>query len=108
MNMTAILAAVLAFLTVGGLGFAFAGGGGSQSRAIKRAQNLAGPRATRAERANSARQAANDPNARRKQIVKSLKDQEKQARKSTVTMAARLQQAGLAMTLRTFWIMSGV
>ena len=107
-NTTVILAAILAFVTVGGLGLVLSGGGGSQSKALKRVQGMSGGGAARAERANRAKQAANDPNARRKQIVKSLKEQEKQARKATVTMAARLQQAGLSMTVRTFWIISGV
>jgi tight adherence protein B len=103
-----IVVAVLGFVTVGGLGFVFTSGGNSQSKAIKRVQNIGGPIASKRARADNAKMAANDPNARRKQIVKSLKDQEKQARKATVTMSARLQQAGLSLGIRTFWIISGV
>jgi len=106
-NPTILIAAVLAFITVAGLGLTFAGGGGSQTKALKRMQGMGGTGASKAERARAANP-ANDPNARRKQIVKSLKDQDKQDRKATVTMAARLQQAGLSIGVRTFWIISAV
>lgn len=108
MNPTILIAAVLAFVTVAGLGLVFSGGGNSQSKAIKRVQGMGGPATVKRERADRAKQAANDPNARRKQIVKSLKDQEKQQRKVTVTMSARLQQAGLSINVRTFYIISAV
>ncbi len=107
MNPTILIAAVLAFVTVAGLGMAFAGGGGSQTKALKRMQGMGGTGASKAERARSGN-SVNDPNARRKQIVKSLKDQDKQERKATVTMAARLQQAGLSIGVQTFWIISAV
>ena len=108
MNPTTLIAAILAFVTVGGLGFALAGGGGSQSKGLKRMQGMGGAGASKADRASRGANAANDPNTRRKQIVKSLKDQDKQERKATVTMAARLQQAGLSMGVRTFWVISAV
>ena len=40
--MLPILAAVLAFITIGGLGWAFVGGGDSSDQALKRAQTFAG------------------------------------------------------------------
>jgi len=106
--MTVLLVVVLALITIGGFAFAFAGGGGgSNSKTMKRAQAIvsAGPR----ERNTRARAvaAANTQESRRKQIVKTLKDQDKQQKKATLAIAARLQQAGLSMTVRTFWIISG-
>ena len=41
-NVMAILAAVLAFIMVGGVGLALAGGGGSSSKTVKRAQAITG------------------------------------------------------------------
>lgn len=104
--MTTILVAILAFITIAGLGFVFAGGGGSSSKAAKRAQAIvsAGPRETRK---SSARAAANTPEARRKQILKTLKDQEKEQKKATLNIKAKLLQAGLKGNVRNFWIVSG-
>lgn len=105
-GLLAIIAAILAFVTVAGLGLAFAGGG--QSKASKRAQAIVANGGS-AERKNRAKAAAvNDPTSRRKQILKTLKDQERQARKATLTLDARLRQAGLSTSVRTFWIVSMV
>jgi tight adherence protein B len=42
--MLPILAAVLAFITIGGLGWVFVGGESSSDQAIKRAQHFGGPK----------------------------------------------------------------
>lgn len=101
-----LLAAVLGFVTVAGFGFALAGGSGSE-RAAKRAQALvargAEGRDTKVRRATVSAQ-----DNRRRQILKTLKDQEKEQKKATVNLAARLRQAGLGESVRTFWIVSGV
>jgi tight adherence protein B len=100
-----ILAAVLGFVTILGLGWAFAGGDASTDRALKRAEAFAG------EGDKRARVARKDPRAekgedRRKQIMAQLKELERQDRKNRVTIEARLRQAGLALTVRNFWILS--
>jgi tight adherence protein B len=61
--MLPILAAVLAFITIGGLGWAFVGGGDSSQAAIKRAQNFGGPKQNTARNrsAPSARPASASP-----------------------------------------------
>jgi tight adherence protein B len=106
--MLAIIAAVLAFIMVGGVGLALAGGGGSsQSKTVKRAQAITGGGPRVANR-KAAAPAANDPGARRRAILKTLKDQERQARKASLTLESRLRQAGLTMTVKTFWIISVV
>lgn len=105
MDPTLILAAILAFVTIGGLGWVFAGDG-TRSRTLKRAQVVTGARA--ADRTRATKVAANDPNARRKQIIKGLKEQERQQRKASLSLAARMTQAGLAPNVTGFWVASGV
>jgi tight adherence protein B len=107
-TLMAVLAAVLAFIAVAGLGFAIAGDNG-QARTVKRAQAMvagSGGRAGKIERAARAGAAINSADSRRKQIIKTLKEQERQARKATVTLEARMRQAGLKINIKTFWIIS--
>jgi len=101
-----ILAAVLAFITIGGLGWAFVGGGDSSEAAIKRAQTFGGPKQNTAAARKAA--AANTPEARRKQIMKQLQDSERASRKARISLAAKLKQAGLATSVKAFWIISAV
>ena len=102
-GLLALLAAALGFIFIAGLGFAFAGSG--QSRILKRAQAIS--ERSRPERSR-ARVAGPDPAARRKQILKNLKDEDRRQRKASISLSARLQQAGLNISVRTFWIFSGV
>ncbi len=105
--MLPIIAAILAFITVGGLGWALVGDDDSSAKALKRAETFGGPKNTAAAR-KAAAAAANTPEARRKQIMGQLKDADRKERKTRLTMAAKLRQAGMAMNIRTFWIISGV
>ena len=104
--MLPILAAVLAFITVGGLGWALVGGGDSSEAAVKRAQTFGGPKQNNAAARKAA--AANTPEARRKQIMQQLQESERAERKARISLAAKLKQAGLATKVSTFWIISGV
>jgi tight adherence protein B len=99
------LAAVLAFITIGGLGWAFVGGDDSSAEALKRARSLQGGKQNNA----AARRAAqnNTPEGRRKQILQQLKEADRRDRKARMTLSARMQQAGLAPNLKMFWILSG-
>jgi tight adherence protein B len=99
------LVAILGFAVFAGVGMAFAGGG-ANARMVKRAQSITAP-AHRTDRV-ARRTAPADAGQRRKQILKSLKDQERIQRRASVTLAARLQQAGLNVSVRQFWIASGV
>ncbi|OYX55722.1 MAG: secretion protein F [Brevundimonas subvibrioides] len=103
--MLPILAAVLAFITIGGLGWAFVGGDDSSAQALKRAEGFTSPSARNA-RVKAAKAEANTPEARRKAIELQLKEADRQERKARMTMAAKLKHAGLAMTIRTFTIIS--
>lgn len=102
--MLPILAAVLAFITIGGLGWAFVGGGDSSDVALKRAQTFGTPKLTTAQ----ARKAANTPEARRKQIMDQLQEADRAERKARLSLKARLRQANLSITPTVFWIISGV
>jgi len=104
--MLPILAAVLAFITIGGLGWVFVGGDDSSGQAVKRAQNL-GEGKRNAAKARKAAAAANTPEARRKQIMVQLQEAERRERKARANMAAKLKQAGLTISVRTFYIVSG-
>lgn len=104
--MLPILAAVLAFITIGGLGWVFVGGDDSSAQAVKRAQSLGEPKKSAAIARKAA--AANTPEARRKQILVQLQDADRRERKARTTMAARLKQAGLSLSVRTFYIISAV
>lgn len=101
---TTLLIAVLAFVVIGGVGFALAGGDSAQTRTLKRAQTITsgGQNAARTR----ARVAANTPEVRRKQILKTLKEQEKRQKQASLTLNARIQQSGLELRPRTFWIIS--
>ena len=105
--MLPILAAFLAFITIGGVGWVLVSGDDASAQAVKRAKALGGANdATAAKRTAAA--AANTPEARRKQIMSQLQDVERRERKARMTMSAKLKQAGLSMSLRTFTIISVV
>jgi len=100
-----ILAAVLAFITIGGVGWVLVGGDDSSSQAVKRAKTMGGVRAEAAASAKGAA-AANTPEARRKQILLQLQEVDRRQRKARMTMGAKLKQAGLSLPVRTFVIIS--
>ena len=100
-SLLVVLAAVLGFVAIGGVALVFVAPG--NSRALKRAQAISDR--TRAP-TSRVRTAANDPALRRKQILKTLRDEERRHRKASVNMAARLQQAGLSISPKVFWILS--
>lgn len=102
-----ILVGVLGFITIAGLGFVLAGGGGGgASKTVKRAQLIAG--GDRQAGGARAKAATNTPDVRRKQILKTLKEQDQRKKKASLTIAARLRAAGLGDRVQMFWIVSGV
>jgi tight adherence protein B len=104
-----IIAGALGFVIIAGLGFVFAGGQPSGAKAVKRAQALvSGGGAVVRDRGARRGAAANNPDARRRQIIKTMKEQEKQAKKAQLTLSNKLHQAGLSITTTHFWIASGV
>nr|WP_314433713.1 type II secretion system F family protein [uncultured Brevundimonas sp.] len=103
--MLPILAAILAFITIGGLGWALVGGDDSTSQALKRAEALAGRKSAASSKTTVA---ANTPEARRKQIMTQLQEAERRERKARMSMSAKLAHAGLSLKVQTFYIICGV
>ena len=101
--MLTLLTAVLAFITIAGLGFVFVGTGSGTAVSSKRTKPIAARSTNRIEVQKRA-----DPEKRRKAIMKSLKDQERSKRKATVSLGSRLQQAGLPLTVKKFWMVCAV
>lgn len=105
--MLAILAAVLAFITIGGVGWVLVGGDDGSGQAVKRAKTI-GAAKPAAAAAAARRAASNTPEARRKQILQQLQDVERRERKARMTMTAKLKQAGLSLSLKGFIVISVV
>ena len=106
MNLTILLIAVLGFVAFAGFGLMLAGGGSAPSaKTLKRTQAITAGGQT--ERANRAKAAINEPAQRRKALLKTLKEQERSQRKASVSLEARLQQAGLTISVQQFCIASG-
>jgi tight adherence protein B len=91
-----ILVGGLAFLVLLGFGWAITWGDVSSQRAVKRAQTIAG---ARREAQKGRIQAATTAETRRKQIQKSLQEQERRQKRTRQTLTSKLQQAGLSITL---------
>lgn len=100
-----VIAGVLGFITITALGFAFAGGDQNAARTAKRTQAIIGGGARDA--GARAKVVANTPDARRKQILKTLKEQDRKQKRASLSLSARLLQAGLGINVKTFWIISG-
>jgi len=100
-----VVVAAVAFGIVVVVGFAFAGGRTSQERAVQRAQAIAGPGRGDARRLRMP--AVSNAEQRRRQIMKSLQEQERQQKKARLTLANKLKQAGLSFGVPQFWMASG-
>ncbi|HUO11495.1 MAG TPA: type II secretion system F family protein [Caulobacteraceae bacterium] len=103
--MMLILVGVFGFVIVAGLGLVFAGGSSNQQRAIKRAQAI-GVAQTARTRGRGV-QPANSAEARRRQIMNSLRDQERAQKKARFAIASKLRQAGLTFSVQQFWMAAG-
>jgi tight adherence protein B len=97
-----IAVAGLAFVLIVSVGFLFAGAPTSQDKAVKRAQAIGATSRVGAARVRT--QQANTPEARRKQIVKSLQEQERRQKKLRLNLANKLKQAGLSWSVPQFWM----
>ncbi|HTX48779.1 MAG TPA: type II secretion system F family protein [Caulobacteraceae bacterium] len=106
-TMLFVLVGVLGFCLVAGVGWLFAGGSTEQQAIIKRAQTLGGGQ-TRDVRRPRLGQAANTAEARRRQIVNSLREQERAQKRARLALASKLHQAGIAITVQQFWMAAGV
>jgi tight adherence protein B len=98
--------AVVAFMIVVAVGHVLTANDPAKDRAVKRAQAMTSATHRDARRAGRAA-ASNSPEARRKQIMKSLQDQERQQKKVRLTLTNKLYQAGLSITVAQFWMAGG-
>ncbi len=106
-SMSIYLIAGLAFISVAGLGWAFSGGGGTKSAGAKRLRAVAGESPNR--RSKRKLPGADQAGTRRKQIQQTLNDldlQQKEKRKRTLTLKARILQAGYSFSPLSFHITS--
>lgn len=100
-----LLIAVLGFIAIAGVGFALAGGSSADAKTLKRAQVIVGGEDAR--EASRRRPAVSAQEQRRRQILKTLKDQDREQKKALLSISAQLRQAGLEMKVGTFWAISG-
>ena len=98
-----IMVGLLLAMALGGVAFAFAGAGGDKTK--KRMAALAKPTAS----ARVLKGAADMNQQRRKNVQAMLKELEKQhvQKKKRITLRRRIEQAGLSITVRTFWLLAG-
>src|SRR5215470_14917337 len=101
----ALLAALLAFVAIGGVGFAFAGG--QTGPAKKRVQTVAGNRAA-ARKSSAVEMAALKRKQSTQEALKELTLTEKQSRKRRLSVRGQLAQAGVTMSPTVFWILAAV
>ncbi len=101
----ALIAAVLAFVAIGGVGMVLAGGG-QPAAASKRVKAVAGAKGDRRK------QAVDTAAMKRKQstqeALRELSANEKQSRKRRFSVRGQLTQAGLDISVPTYWIFAGV
>lgn len=102
-----LIAAVLAFVAIGGIGLAFTGGANQPAMGSKRVKAVANARA-----ANKTKQSADTAALKRRQstqeALKELSTNEKQSRKRRHSIKGLIAQAGLKITPTVFWIISAV
>jgi tight adherence protein B len=96
---------LVGFMVLGGLGWAFASGDSGSGANSKRMAAVTGGAKLEKVKAKSV---ALDQAGRRKQILQNLKATEQQARRAKLTLDSRIKQAGLSISVRTFWIVCGV
>ena len=96
------LTAILAVMGLFGAVFAFTGNGGTSKKRIASAVR------PQAATGAAARSGADATQQRRKVVQQLLKDMEKKQaeQKQRPTIRRRIEQAGLKITVRTFWILS--
>lgn len=97
-----IVAGLLGFIAIAGLGLAFAGQDASRAKVVKRASVVVGRGDGREGRGR--RNTQNTQEQRRKQIIDTLREEERRTKKARVNNAALLRQAGLSDDLRLFWV----
>ncbi|MBI1251615.1 MAG: hypothetical protein GC189_09105 [Alphaproteobacteria bacterium] len=98
-----ILAAVLAFVVIAGLGMAFAGGEKNAAQQRAKSMNAKKPsKRTDTEMATMKRRQTTQD------ALKELSQNEKKSRKQRFSVKGQIEQSGLTLSEPTFWMMSAV
>ena len=104
----AIITGVLAFVAVGGIGLAFAGGGDESARANKKRIKAVAS----GQRVDKRKQAADMATLKRKQTtqqaLKEMAQSEKQSRQRRVSIKGQIEQAGLKITPARYWMIAAL
>lgn len=102
----ALLAALLAFVAIGGVGLAFSGGAAQPATASKRVKQVAG-----AAKVDRRKQAVEIAALKRRQstqeALREMANSEKQSRKRRFSVKGQIAQAGIKLTLTQYWMMAG-
>ena len=98
-----MIAAVLAFIAIGGAGLAFTGRTTSP-RAMKRVKQVAGAKPDR--RKQQVETAALKRKQSTQEALKELSQNEKQSRKRRVSVKGQIEQAGISLSLLQFWLIA--
>jgi len=101
-----IAVAFLGFVAVAGVGLVFAGVGSSSGRIAKRVQAVAQKGKGQRQNLGPRPAASADAAARRKQLQRTLQEQEKKRRTAAFDAGTKLRQAGLPLDVKTFWLIS--
>lgn len=96
-----LLAALLAFVAIGGVGLAFTGGQSKPEK--KRLQSMAGNRGG-ARKSSAVDMAALKRRQTTQEALKELAANEKQSRQRRVSIKGQIAQAGLNVTLVQYWL----
>jgi tight adherence protein B len=103
----ALLAAVLAFVAIGGAGIVFAGGANQPATASKRVKAVAG--AVKVDRRKQAQDiAALKRRQTTQEALKELSNTEKQSRKRRFSIKGMIAQAGINLSPTMFWVFAGI
>jgi tight adherence protein B len=102
-----IAAAACVFIAVAGLGFAFSGGGETRAQKHRMAAAVGQP-IQRGKRQTSAVDGAAQKRKQVQESLKELEERQKAERKKSLTLRARLEQAGLKWSPVQFWIFSAI
>jgi tight adherence protein B len=98
--MALMLGLLFAVIALAGIGFVFVGGDEGQAKTLKRVHTIGAVGKSDKVRRNTVDVAAN----RRRQIVQTLKTVDRAQRQLSLSLDARLDQAGLSLSIQTFWI----
>ncbi|MGD9815314.1 MAG: type II secretion system F family protein [Hyphomonadaceae bacterium] len=102
----ALMAAVLAFVAIGGAGLAFSGQG-QPAAATKRVKAVSGARSTD-RRKQAVEMAALKRKQSTQEALKELSLSEKQSRRRRFSIKGQIAQAGMTLSPTMFWVLAGV